>query len=244
MAAPTSFLPFPRLPVELRLEIWKYCAVVEPQVVPFPLLLTLGNWREMGYNPPPKLMLVNRESHAVALKTYRIRLVVSHYWAPRHAYRRWDYLGRRVYRLAPYDRIVHFPTSEGVRNSLNTFLATYDSLWEQSVEEYLAEFQGYPRLASLDTKHRTNTMCHYYVSHFDLCPSSSTTGTTTVYQGATIDHDGSIIGNSSSSTTCPLGQPREDGALSWPFRCLTLVDAHCHECSLYNMPPDGCLPCT
>lgn len=110
---PASFHPFPRLPPELRLEIWEYCAHVEPQVVPLPEVLRAR--RPLG----PVLMRINRESRAVALKIYFIRLVVSskYNWGPLVSHYSPVCL-RIVYRLAPHDRIVYPAVPGGIHRGM------------------------------------------------------------------------------------------------------------------------------
>ncbi|KAK8069318.1 hypothetical protein PG994_005934 [Apiospora phragmitis] len=73
----TSFHPFPRLPPELRLKIWKYGTLVEPQTI---LLSEVLNAHR---SPCPKLMCINRESRAAALKIYFLRLRCVFWCQPR-----------------------------------------------------------------------------------------------------------------------------------------------------------------
>ncbi|KAK8084607.1 hypothetical protein PG997_005878 [Apiospora hydei] len=103
----TSFHPFPRLPPELRLEIWEYCALVEPHISP------LSGVLKAHRSPCPKLMCINQESRAVALKTYFIRLAVSSSVNPGRLVSPYSPVcHHNVYLLAPHGHIL-YPMNPG-----------------------------------------------------------------------------------------------------------------------------------
>jgi hypothetical protein len=78
---PRSFILFPMLPVELRLQIWKL-ALPGPRIVEVYLDRVVPDLDRSFYHedilrvntPPPALMHVNRESRSIALEKYWLRL--------------------------------------------------------------------------------------------------------------------------------------------------------------------------